>query len=60
MTRELVETWCRTGATELPTRSSAHLQSAVDLNSDLPARLDALHQVADGVYARWSQGLLRG
>ena len=60
MTRELVETWCRTGATELPTRSSAHLQNAADLNSDLPARLDALHQVADSVYARWSQGLLRG
>jgi GMP synthase-like glutamine amidotransferase len=60
MTRELVETWCRTGATELPARSSAHLQSAVDLNSDLPARLAALHQVADSIYARWSQGLLRG
>ena len=60
MTRELVETWCRTGAAELPTRSNAHLQSAADLNSDLPARLAALHQVADSVYARWSQGLLRG
>ncbi len=59
MTRELVETWCRTGANELPTRSNAHLQSAADLHSDLPARLAALNQVADSVYARWSQGLMR-
>jgi GMP synthase-like glutamine amidotransferase len=59
MTRELVESWCRTGAAELPARSSAHLQTAADLLADLPARLAALNQVADSVYARWSQGLLR-
>jgi GMP synthase-like glutamine amidotransferase len=59
MTRELVETWCRTGADELPARSNANLQSAADLLSDLPARLAALNEVADSVYARWSQGLKR-
>ncbi len=59
MTRELVETWCRTGADELPARSSAHLQSAADLMSDLDARLAALGVVADGVYARWARGLRR-
>jgi hypothetical protein len=59
MTRELVETWCRTSAAELPARSSAHRQAAADLLADLPARLAALNQVADSVYARWSQGLLR-
>ena len=59
MTRELVERWCADSPAELPTRSSAHLQSAADLNADLPARLAALNQVADGVYARWAQGLLR-
>ena len=57
MTRDLVETWCRLGAKELPARSSAHLQSAADLQSDLDARLAALGEVADGVYARWAQGL---
>ncbi len=59
MTRELVERWCGDSPAELPARSSANLQSAADLMSDLPARLAALNQVADGVYARWAQGLLR-
>ena len=59
MTRELVESWCRTGAGELPARSSAHQQSAADLQSDLDARLAALGAVADGVYARWAEGLKR-
>ena len=59
MNRELVETWCSMGADELPARSSANLQTASDLLSDLPARLAALNAVADGVYSRWSQGLQR-
>ena len=59
MTRELVETWCRTGASDLPARSTAQLQSAADLQSDLDARLSALSEVADGVYARWALGLRR-
>lgn len=59
MTRELVETWCQVSPEELPTRSSAHRQSAADIRSDLDTRLTALGAVADGVYARWSQGLVR-
>jgi GMP synthase-like glutamine amidotransferase len=59
MTRDLVESWCRLGAKELPARSTAHRQSAADLQSDLDARLAALGEVADGVYARWAQGLPR-
>ncbi len=59
MTRELVETWCRVSPEELPARSSAHRQSAADIQTDLDERLAALGEVADGVYARWSQGLIR-
>lgn len=59
MTRDLVETWCRLGAKELPARSSAHRQSAADLQSDLTGRLAALSLVADGIYARWAQKLPR-
>jgi GMP synthase-like glutamine amidotransferase len=59
MTRELVETWCADSPEKLPARSSAHLQCAADLLADLPARLEALNEVADGVYARWAQGLPR-
>ncbi|MEP7328430.1 MAG: type 1 glutamine amidotransferase [Betaproteobacteria bacterium] len=59
MTRELVETWCRVSSDELPARSSGHQQSALDIQSDLDTRLAALGEVADGVYARWAQGLVR-
>ena len=59
MTRELVESWCRSCPDELPARSSGHRQSATDMQSDLDTRLAALGDVADGVYARWAQGLAR-
>jgi predicted Zn-dependent protease len=59
MTHELVQTWCRSGADELPARSRAHQQSAFDIQSDLPGRLAALGEVADGVYARWAQKVPR-
>ena len=35
----------------------APCRSAADIRRDLPARLDALHAVADDVYARWASGL---
>ncbi len=57
MTRDLVETWCRQAADELPARSSANRQSAADIMSDLDGRLEALGAVADGIYARWARGL---
>ncbi|HKW80551.1 MAG TPA: type 1 glutamine amidotransferase [Casimicrobiaceae bacterium] len=57
MTREMVETWCRAGADELPARSNGARQSGDDILRDLDARLDALSRVADDVYARWAQGL---
>ena len=59
MTRDLVETWLASGASELPSTSSASAQSASDIRRDMDARLAALHAVADDVYARWAQGLLQ-
>ncbi|HEY7945903.1 MAG TPA: type 1 glutamine amidotransferase [Casimicrobiaceae bacterium] len=59
MTREMVETWCRTGADELPARSSGAKQSRDDIFADLDTRLTALSRVADDVYSRWAQGLAR-
>ena len=59
MTRDLVETWCRTGAAELPERSEGPLQSRDDILRDTDARLVALNAVADGIYARWARGLAR-
>lgn len=57
MTRELVETWCRTGADELPARSSPTQQSREEIMRDLDDRLASLRAVADGIYDRWSQKL---
>lgn len=57
MTRDMVETWCRTGADELPQISAGALQSRADIFADVDARLAALSKVADGVYAQWSRGL---
>lgn len=59
MTREMVETWCRSGAGELPARSNGARQSRDDIFRDLDARLATLSQVADDVYARWAMGLAR-
>jgi hypothetical protein len=59
MTRDLVETWCRTGADEIAAPGSAPRQSRDEILRELPARLDALQRVADGIYAQWSQRLVR-
>jgi GMP synthase-like glutamine amidotransferase len=59
MTEALVETWLASGASELPSASTSATQSAADIRRDLPARVEALHRVADDVYARWAQGLVQ-
>ena len=59
MTRPMVETWCRTGAAELPARSTRSTQSREDMCTDLDGRLAALARVADDVYAHWVNGLVR-
>jgi len=58
MTRPMVETWCRTGAAELPAHTRGPTQSKVDLFVDLDQRLAELSRVADGVYAQWAKGLV--
>jgi len=58
MTRPMVETWCRTGAAELPAHTKGPTQSKADMFADLDQRLAALSRVADGVYAQWAKGLV--
>ena len=57
MTRDLVETWCRSGAGELPASSSASQQSAADILRDVDLRVATLNGVADRIYDRWAQHL---
>jgi GMP synthase-like glutamine amidotransferase len=59
MTQDLVETWCRTGADEIAAPGAPARQSRDEILRDLGDRLAALQAVADGVYARWAQGLRR-
>ena len=58
MTRSMVETWCRTGAAELPASTVGATQSRSDILAEVDARLSALARVADDVYAHWARGLV--
>ncbi len=57
MTRDLVETWCRSGADELPPTSSPSRQSRADILRDVDKRVAMLNHIADGIYTRWSRNL---
>jgi GMP synthase-like glutamine amidotransferase len=57
MTREMVETWCRDGADDLPAQTVGATQSKADILRDVDARLAELARVADDIYTHWSQGL---
>ena len=62
MTEEMIETWCETGAQEIEEslgRSPA-VQSPAEMREDIAPKVERLHAVADGVYARWLRGLKRG
>jgi hypothetical protein len=58
MTRDLVETWCASGADEIAAPGTPPRQSADEIGRDLDGRLAALQTIADGVYARWAEGLV--
>jgi GMP synthase-like glutamine amidotransferase len=61
MTPELVRSWISTGADEIRAhRKSPAVQAPLEIEKDLEPRLDRLHQVADRIYDRWSEGLSRG
>jgi GMP synthase-like glutamine amidotransferase len=61
MTEELVRSWMASGAEEMrAAASSPAVQESHEIEKDLEARLDRLHQVADRIYDRWTEGLSRG
>ncbi|HEY3554475.1 MAG TPA: type 1 glutamine amidotransferase, partial [Casimicrobiaceae bacterium] len=59
MTRDLVETWCASGADEIREPGTASRQTREEIMADVDARLANLHELAGGVYARWTQKLKR-
>ena len=59
MTAELIETWCETGVDEIErsVKRSPTVQRPEEMRENVEERLEALHAVADCVYARWVEGL---
>jgi GMP synthase-like glutamine amidotransferase len=57
MTAELVRSWCGGGQDEIERSRSPGVQPVKDMLQHLDARVEALHTVADRVYARWVEGL---
>jgi GMP synthase-like glutamine amidotransferase len=57
MTPDMIAAWCDTGAREISRSRSPAVQSVADIKAGLARNLDPLHAVAEGVYARWIEGL---
>jgi GMP synthase-like glutamine amidotransferase len=61
MTAELIRAWARGGADEIKAAAaSPAVQTPEAMERDMEARLQRLHEVADRIYDRWSEGLSRG
>ena len=60
MTPQMIDSWCERGAREIARSSdSPGVDQAAEIKVDLDERLRGLHAVADGVYARWIEGVRR-
>jgi GMP synthase-like glutamine amidotransferase len=57
MTREMVDSWCASGAGEIQRSKSPAVQSVEEIKAHLERRLASLHRVAEGAYDRWTAGL---
>jgi GMP synthase-like glutamine amidotransferase len=61
MTDELIKTWVRGGGDEIKAAAgSPAVQSPEHIYVDVETRLQRLHQVADRIYDKWTEGLSRG
>jgi GMP synthase-like glutamine amidotransferase len=60
MTEAMIRTWCKGGADEIEAaKDSPGVQSPAKIERHLDERVAALHQVADRIYDRWSEGLAK-
>jgi len=57
MTAEMIAAWCESGAREISRSRSPAVQPVDAIKSGLGLRLQALHRIADEVYALWIRGL---
>jgi len=60
MTEDMIRKWCAGGADEIEeAKASPGVQPPRRIEKNLKERVAALHQAADRVYDRWSEGLTR-
>jgi len=57
MTPELIESWCVSGAREIERSPGPAVQSPADIRAGIAMHLEALHALADRLYARWFEGI---
>ena len=58
ITREMIDSWCVSGAEEVAENlSSPAVQPVERIKADAPARLPELNRAADRLYTRWIRGL---
>jgi GMP synthase-like glutamine amidotransferase len=60
MTPELIAEWLRTGQSEIDESRSPAVQKPAQIEKGLEKNLEALHEVADRLYDRWTNNLSRG
>jgi GMP synthase-like glutamine amidotransferase len=61
MTDELIKVWLNSGEEEFSQAcASPGVQERREIEREMPVRVERLHQVADRLYDRWSEGLSRG
>lgn len=59
MTPEMVRTWCADGAAEIADHPGPAVQSVATIEARISEQLPALRSLADRLYTRWAEGLLR-
>src|SRR5688572_5612156 len=59
MTDEMVRAWTQTGVAEIRESSGPGVQEPAEIDLNLKQRLATLHEVANRLYDRWTEGLSR-
>jgi GMP synthase-like glutamine amidotransferase len=57
MTEELIESWCKSGASEMATARGPAVQTEDEMRRGMGQKLAALRAVATRLYDRWVEGL---
>jgi GMP synthase-like glutamine amidotransferase len=59
MTPALIRAWCENGADEIAASMSPAVETPAAMLAEVDARTARLHRLADKIYSRWIQGLVR-